>query len=279
MTYDSPQRGGGEYIRSQWTASRPFVALINKAAIQAGIQVRWLSDDWIAQLQKAGQVRYIYGSCFPLNNAGASHVAADKVATSIVLREAGVPATAHHLVRFPPSGEVEGAADRALACVQPPMVVKPNEESGGVDVHKAESYEEARSIIERLATRYISLAVSPFESIISEHRVVIMDDEPQLCYEKQIYPGTDWRHNLGYGATAAIEKSPETVRELTDIAIPAIRAVGGRFMSVDVILTPSGLRIIEINGGVTLDRFASQSQSHEVIAAEIYRKAIVRCFL
>jgi glutathione synthase/RimK-type ligase-like ATP-grasp enzyme len=267
-----------EYRGGKWTAPRPFISLLSEAASQAGIELRWLSDDWIAHLRKADDVRYVYGTAFPLNNAGAAHIAADKVATYVVLDDAGVPAVPHYLIRVASSDEPDETIDRALAKVHCPVVVKPAEEAGGLDVHRAETIEEARSLIDRLARCYSALAVSPFETILSEHRVIMLDGIPQLFYEKRILSKTEWRHNLKYGAHPVVEESPDVRAELANIAIAAMRTIGGRFMSVDVVRTPNSRKVLEVNSGVMLDRFAAQNRNYRAIAVHIYREAISRCF-
>jgi ribosomal protein S6--L-glutamate ligase len=254
------------------------VSLINDAAEQAGVQIRWLSDDWVAKLAREDEVHYLHGASFPLNNVGASQIAADKVATFRVLNDAGVPAVPHHLVRFPYSGQMQGVVDFALKLVQPPMVVKPINEAGGLDVCKADTVEEAVRTINRLAARYYVLAISPFETIVSEHRVVVLDGSPRLFYEKKLTNLDEWRHNLRHGAVALSEESPQTIAALSDMAVRAMHAIDARFMSVDIIHTTSGLKVIEINSGVMLDRFAGLNENYRARVVSIYRDAIRLCF-
>lgn len=267
-----------EYVGGKWTAPRPFVSLINEAAPQAGASVCWLSEDWIARLHKQAAVRYIHGYAFPLNNATSALIATDKVSTFTLLSDTGVTAVPHHLVRIPSSGNLAGAADRALTLVSPPLVVKPCDGAGGLDVYRAESIDDARSLIGRLATRYDALAVCPFEIILNEHRIVMLDNEPQLFFRKELQNQNEWRHNLRHGAVAVLEESPEVRGDLTAIARRAMQVIGGRFMTVDIIETPTGRKVLEINGGVTLDRFAAQSPANRACAVDIYREAICRCF-
>lgn len=267
-----------EYRAGKWTAPRPFISLIEQAALETDVRVRWLSDDWIARLERNGKIRYIHGTCFPLNDSGASHVAADKVSTSAVLADARVPVVPHHLVRFPSSGDRHGVADIALGLVKPPLVVKPTAEAGGLDVYKADSTAQARGIIERLAGRYAALAIAPWETVLKEHRVVVLDDVPRLFYEKKLLNQPEWRHNLKHGAVPVLEDSLGTTADLAEMAIRAMQVIGGRFMSVDIIRTPGGLKVLEINSGVMLDRFAAQSEDYRAKAVQIYRDAIISCF-
>jgi ribosomal protein S6--L-glutamate ligase len=267
-----------DYVAGKWTSPRPFVSLIDEAAARSNVSVRWLSEDWIARLERQDEVRYVHGASFPLNNASAAHIAEDKVSAFAVMAAADVAAVPHHLVRIPSSGQLAGAADRALSLVRPPIVVKPTSEAGGLHVFRAESLEEARALISRLALRYSALAVCPFETIVTEHRIVMLDDEPLLFFRKELTTKGEWRHNLKHGAQPVMEDSPEVCNALTVIARQAMRAIGARFMTVDVICTPSGQRVLEINSGVMLDRFAAQSQVHRTLAVDIYSRAIGRCF-
>jgi glutathione synthase/RimK-type ligase-like ATP-grasp enzyme len=273
-----PPLADSDYVGGKWTSPRPFVSLIDEAASISGASVRWLSEGWIARLEKKGEVRYVHGACFPLNNASAAHIAEDKVSTFTVLADARVAAMPHYLVRIPSSGELAGAADRALSLVRPPFVVKPTSEAGGLHVFRAGSVEEAHALIGRLALRYPALAVCPFETIVTEHRVVMLDDEPLLFFRKELNDQREWRHNLKHGARPVIEESVEVRDELTVIARQAMRAIGARFMTVDVIKTPLARKVLEINSGVMLDRFAAQGQAHRAYAVDVYRRAIGCCF-
>lgn len=268
-----------EYIGGAWAMQRNFVSLINEAAGAEDIAVDWLSEEWIAKLTKEGVTHFITGTAFPLNNAVAANIAADKVSTSAVLTQKGVAAIPHYLIRVPSTGELEGAADNALAHVQAPMVIKPAGEAGGLDVHKAETPEEAQTLISRLAPKYRALAVSPFETIVHEHRVVMLDGEPQLFYSKQLPDNTrEWRHNLKYGAIPIQEASPEVCAALAKLAIAAMEAIDARFMTVDIATLPEDRKVLEINSGVMLDRFAKQNPEYRALAIRIYQKALRKCF-
>jgi glutathione synthase/RimK-type ligase-like ATP-grasp enzyme len=280
-TQETPFSGStvvSDYIGGKWTAPRPFMSLINEAAPEAGASVCWLSDDWIARLEKGHEICYVHGASFPLNSSTSGLIAEDKVSTYIVLSNAGVAAMPHHLVRFPNSGEIEGSADRALALVHPPLVIKPATEGGGLDVYRVDSIEEAHNLIGRLAARYHALAVCPFETILTEHRVVMLDGEPQVFFRKELNGQGEWRHNLKHGARPILEESPKVRAELAVIADQAMNAIRGRFMTVDIIRTPTARMVLEINGSVMLDHFAAESQEHRACAVEIYRQAISRCF-
>lgn len=266
-----------EFRGGAWTAQRPFVSLINDAAANVGVSVRWLSHDWIARLQRESEIRYIHGTAFPINNAGAAHIASDKVATYIVLNDVEIPAVPHHLVRFSSIGETDVGVERVLSEISPPYVVKPSDEAGGLHVHKAQTADEARALINSLATRYAALAVCPFETILHEYRVVLIGNDPKLVYRKEL-ADQEWRHNLKHGARPVLEENEHTCAALVALAQAALQAIDGKFMAVDIIQTPTTLKVLEINSGVTLDRFAAQNRTNRSAAVAIYAEAITHCF-
>lgn len=267
-----------DYQSGTWNLPRLFVDLISEAAHRAGAEVRWLSNEWIARLEKRGRMRFIHGTSFPLNSSAAAAIAADKVSTYTVLSDAGIPAVPHYLIRLPPSGYVKGAGERVLSAIGVPLVVKPTAGAGSLDVYKAETVAEGRALVQRLAARYRSLAVAPFVQVLGEYRVVMLDETPELLYEKRLTDRHEWRHNFKHGAIPVLVDSPAMVAMLSDIAIAAMRALDGRFMCVDVITTETGARIIEINSGVMLSAFAGQSSGYRERALRVYTRAIKRSF-
>ena len=88
----------------------------------------------------------------------------------------------------------------------------------------------------------------------------------------------NWRHNLGQGAVGVILKPEEVPDGVIDVALKAVKALGARFVSADVIVTDHKPMILEINGGVMMEHLSSQSSEYYSIAKEIYRKAVLRSF-
>uniref|UniRef100_UPI00053B2C5E hypothetical protein n=1 Tax=Kitasatospora sp. MBT63 TaxID=1444768 RepID=UPI00053B2C5E len=76
-----------------------FTAQLTRAAALAGADLTWHSRGWVAELRRGGRHTHVVGYEFPLNDAAAAAVAADKVATCAVLAAAGVPAVGHRLLR------------------------------------------------------------------------------------------------------------------------------------------------------------------------------------
>ncbi|WP_433271714.1 ATP-grasp domain-containing protein [Actinosynnema sp. CS-041913] len=255
------------------TGTRHFVAQVEQAAAEAGAKVRWHSDHWLAELVADDRRALVIGQVFPVNNAASAQVATDKVATCVLLGDAGLPAVPHHLLRF------AGLADPVAltrSLVGLPAVLKPHRESSGVDVLRARDDEEARRVLDHLAGRYRAIAVSPFLAIEDEFRVVVLDREVLLVYRKAIAPG-EWRHNLKFGAHPELDVTPTTAAPLEALALDAMRVLDLRFASVDVALVAGRPMVLEVNSGVTLEHFSQAGERHHAIATDVYRAAVRAC--
>lgn len=258
------------YSALEWQAHETFVQLITDICHQKGISLTWLSDDWIAVLKRGDKHCYLQGYLFPLNNATAAAIVRDKVATYEVLHHHNVPAITHSLVRLPDDREIPHDAASILQLCPLPAVLKPNSgQSGGTDVYKCETEAELLTAFDTLAHRYQSIAISPYTDITAEYRVLLLDDRPKVVFEKIRQPG-QWQHNLKFGSTPKLI----TDNALLDILVPfarrALQAIGGRLAAVDIVSTPQGYKVLEVNGGVTLNFFSSESQRNRDQARAIY---------
>ena len=85
----------------------------------------------------------------------------------------------------------------------------------------------------------------------------------------------NWKHNLGQGAIARTIVDP--LREtpaLAQLAVNSARAINLVFGSVDVVVTDSGPKVLEINAGVMMEALANDSAEGNAIATRIYSKAL-----
>lgn len=89
----------------------------------------------------------------------------------------------------------------------------------------------------------------------------------------------NWKHNLGLGASSKIiSKDLDIYTNLSSLALSASSAVNGKFVSVDMIDTDDGLKILEINSGIMMENFSSESPEKYKIAEKIYGEAIELMF-
>ena len=83
------------------------------------------------------------------------------------------------------------------------------------------------------------------------------------------------KHNLSKGATIEpIEKN--TFQELKKIAKTAAKVLNIRFSSVDILETPNGFRILEVNSGVMMDNYLRLLPKGYEQAKALYRKVILK---
>lgn len=263
---------------SEWEHRAIFVQQIEDSCRKANVKVEWFSDYWIAKLTKNDRTEYISAFLFPINNAAAVGIARDKVATYHVLAAAGIATVKHWLVRFPPDISSNTVARTALKDVELPIVLKPCDRGGGVDVFKVTTHEELTFTLTTMATRYRTIAASPYEDIIDEFRIVLLDQNAQLIFRKLRNNTTgEWRHNLQFGASPEVVEDNTLRKQLISFAQKAAGTIGLRFCAVDIITTKSGMKIMEINASFSLSKLAASPAFLPLIAAT-YDRTIQACF-
>ena len=167
-------------------------------------------------------------------------LAGDKVLASLRLAERGIP-TPKTVVALSPE-----AALKAIERVGYPAVLKPAVGSWGRLMAKVNSPAEAEQIIE-----HKSALGSPVHSVFyvqefvekpdRDLRVFVVGTEAVAGMYRR---STDWRTNAARGATT--ETLPLTP-ELRELALRAADAVGGGVLAVDLMESPRGLVVHEVN--------------------------------
>lgn len=276
VSHDSAGPVHGSFKLSEWQHRRLFIAGIEESCEKAGVTVEWFSEYWVARLSKGEAVRYISAYLFPCNDAAAAGIARDKVAAYHVLKSCQVPAVPHRLIRFPPEISEAYVTSKITGDFALPVVLKPCDRGGGSDVFKVTTAAELAGTLMEMSARYRTIAASPFEEIIDEYRVIILDQKPLLAIRK-VRAGNEWRHNLQFGARPAAVTDEALKAELCDLALAAARAIGLRLCAVDVITTPEGCKVIEVNAGFSMSKL-SASPEFKPQVDEIYYQAVQACF-
>lgn len=245
-------------------ASRYLDVLIPEIAGELGISCRSFSSNWVHQLVIGGKRAEIFGYKFGVNGAAAAAIAGDKVATSDILNQAGVPAINHILIH-----NRQGNLQR-YGSVAGEVVVKPLSGSGGWGVQKFASQHDAEEMIAESAR--FAWAVSPYCDITREIRMIVLDGEILLAYEKTspiIREGLKM-FNLGAGARPLDIEPHQT---LSDIAHQAMYALNLRLASIDVVELAGGeYQIMEINDGIMMEHYMRQSEDHRQRGKQVYTK-------
>lgn len=87
-----------------------------------------------------------------------------------------------------------------------------------------------------------------------------------------------WKFNLSGGALVETELPAGIRKRVYALAVKAARAVNLRFGTVDILDTPEGLKVLEVNSGIGLTKFVGQADGGYGIIKEIVRKAIQTMF-
>ena len=167
-------------------------------------------------------------------------LAGDKVRSSLRLAERGIP-TPRTVIALSPE-----AALKAIERIGYPAVLKPAVGSWGRLMAKVSSREEAEQILE-----HKTALASPVHSVFYVQEYVPKPDRDLRVFvvgsdaiAGMYRRSSDWRTNAARGATT--ERLPIT-DELRELAVRAAEAVGGGVLAVDLMESPQGLVVHEVN--------------------------------
>lgn len=259
-----------------------FVEQLETIAHKHAMDTEWLSDYWVCNLfsRQLGR-QSVVGGYFAINSAASAQLANDKVATFACLQANSVDAVPHYLLR-PRRKSLEECVAEVVARVSFPLVLKPNLESGGVDVFKADSVDLFREMLREVAERYWALTISPFVAIEREARFVVLNERVRFAFSKSWPSGnrkdrSEWRHNLRLGAVPVLLDLDGEVAT-SALALRACAALGVRFATVDIVTSADKVRVLEVNSSVTMDKFSRSSQLNWRLACSAYEDAILASF-
>jgi RimK family alpha-L-glutamate ligase len=166
----------------------------------------------------------------------------DKLQTSRSLQAASVPhpRTAHMI------------AARAIAPIEPPVVVKPRFGSWGRDVTLCQTRAELKACVEELSgrtwfRRQGVLVQELIPPLGHDLRLVVAGGRVVGAVRRNAAEG-EWRTNVALGAERETTAPPRAARE---IAVAAADAVEGDLVGIDLMPTrDGGWVVIEVNGAV-----------------------------
>lgn len=200
-----------------------------------------------------------------LNAAAAVHVCDDKALCSLVLEGAGIPTPRTFLAY-----SIESAL-RACETLGYPAVLKPVTGSWGRLLAKVNGPDQARTIIQQKAEhgsfhheiyyvqQYIPKPDRDIRAYVIGERIVA------ASYRTAKH----WITNSARGATS---KPCLVTPEIEELSLRSCRAVGARLAGVDLIETPDGLQVLEVNTG---GEFKGLMTTTDVdIAARIVEEAV-----
>lgn len=161
----------------------------------------------------------------------------DKYYTSTLLQDAGLST---------PRTAVTENLDQALAAfaeLGEDVVIKPLFGSEGRGMVRVCDQDTARRVLLALDLgRYVYYLQEFVPHGTEDIRVFVTGGQVTAAMVRR---GVGWKTNVAQGA-AAVPLSPEPA--LCDLALKATAAVGADYAGVDVLATPSGYSVIEVNG-------------------------------
>jgi len=176
-----------------------------------------------------------------INTAQSLEVSHDKYLTYLRLRDAGVPAPKTFL-----AFGLEGAK-AAAEKLGYPVIIKPTDGSWGRFVSLAKSPEDLEAIVaQRLAMEsglHLYLVQEYLEKPGRDIRVTVVGERAVAAIYR--INSADWRTNTARGGKAEPVKIDP---ELEEVAVKANKAVGTFYSGVDVVETPRGYVVLEVNG-------------------------------
>ena len=261
--------------------------IVKEICDERNIKYTFLSKNWIVKLERDGKIAFIVGSRFSINSVTAASIAADKYATFEVLKSANIPIIEHKMVfnkryRKGYNSDLNSRKeilDYINSMPNKKIVVKANEGSCGNDVYLCKNIHEVCRCLNKMFKHKESASICPFYDIDTEYRIICLDNEPKLIYGKRACDGM-WKHNLSQGASVVEVEDEKLKNKLIEIAINAVKAIGIRFASVDIIKLKTGeLLVIEVNSGVTINKYTDFVSNGRETAKEVYGEAIEKMLM
>lgn len=219
------------------------------------------SDNWVHHLTSNHGEIWLSGYKTSLNSSAASAIAQDKVATYELLTARNVAAVPHYLYRRSLSEQ----AEKALSGQN--IVTKPLLGTSGRGIRLHNTLDEAQLFMDQ---HLDSWAVSPYAQITSETRAIMLDGTVILSFDKSgtVRPDDGLvLFNLSHGGTPRVRLLED---EEIAIAVQAQAALGLSLCAVDIITTPQGRFVLEINDGFMLEHFMRVSEEYKALGRETY---------
>jgi glutamate carboxypeptidase len=179
-----------------------------------------------------------------LNNASALAAAHDKLLTARLLSKASLPQprTAH----LAPGGPFPD--------VRPPLVLKPRLGSWGVDVVRCETDADLAEALPEVRARPWfrrrgALVQALVETDSRDLRLVVANGKVIGAARRIAAPG-EWRTNISLGGTLVPLEAPADAAAL---GIAAAQAIGADLVGIDLLPTPNGYLVLELNGAADFE--------------------------
>ena len=196
-----------------------------------------------------------------INRFSVAQICGNKLLTSLTLSRANIP-TPETKIAFTPE-----AAMKTLDTIGYPVVLKPVVGSWGRHIVPLRNREIAEAVLEERKFMYPLYQIYYLQEMIDrpprDLRIVMVGDKIAASTYRYAATGK-WKTNISRGGKAV--PCPLT-EELEDLCIKASKAVGGGVLGIDLMESPRGLLVHEVNH--TVEFKGAQSATKPSIAEKI----------
>ncbi len=198
-----------------------------------------------------------------INRLSTAQICGNKLLTTLTLSRANIP-TPETKIAFTPE-----AAMKTLDTIGYPVVLKPVVGSWGRHIVPLRNRDIAEAILEERKFMHPLYQIYYLQEMIDrpprDLRIVMVGDEIAASTYRYAATGT-WKTNIARGGKAA--PCPIT-GELEDLCLKASKAVGGGVLGIDLMESPRGLLVHEVNH--TVEFKGAQSATKTSIAKKIIK--------
>ena len=169
---------------------RYLIKILKELALEHKLTIRFFCFDWLIELSNPHHKFHILGYDWAINSATAQAIAKDKSACFEILKANQVPSIEHFLFLSPEFQSFIGANGNWKKIIDfaqkhdNKIVIKSNMGTGGNEVFLVSNQAELEGCVQALFSKHRAIAICPFYDIHNEYRVILLDEEPLLCYNK-----------------------------------------------------------------------------------------------
>lgn len=166
-----------------------FVRMVKEICLENQISLQSFGGDWGFLMEKNGHRGYILGYQFGLNAAVSKDICTDKSIASEIMEQDGIPCVKHSCFMAPHMFSYIGGNGNWKNLVEllekyGTIVCKDNGGTGGNQVYLVRNQKELEQATDQIFQKADAMAVSPYYSIHDEYRVILLDQEVQLVFQK-----------------------------------------------------------------------------------------------
>lgn len=258
---------------------RPYLALIQASVQKDQVTFEEISPDYIYRVKKEKKSFLMHDVEVGLNNSASMKIARSKSGTYSVLHKANIPVVEHRFLlnqssRFSNSNSFQ-LAKNLFHSFNENVVLKQDDGSQGKNVFQINSAHELELHLESLFSLQLNACLSPFFPSTYEYRTIVLNEKARLFFAKE--RTNSWKHNL-IGGSRSTDVPEALIPILSKMATDTAHALELDFCSVDILDTPNGLLVLEVNEQVMLDEYVKGNSNRKEKVAAIYREAILERF-